>query len=123
MSDYIKHANQAEGEVWQARIYDDFGYNLIDPETGMRIGDKVKTFRYADPIHHPSDGSVLMRIKPVTRWRLFGGKSQFTKESPADAIVEGGVRDGQPVLSASEKSGMKTRDEWKAEGFFAEVIS
>lgn len=126
MSDYIKRGSVVDGEIWQARVYDDFGYNLIalNPKTGLmeRIGDTVKTFRYADPVFHPSTSEVLIIIKAVTRWRLTDGRPEFTKESPANVVVEHGPRIGLPAMTAAEKAGMKTQDEWKAGGFFPEVI-
>jgi len=105
---YIKHANTTDFEAMNARIYDRLGYNMIDPETDEKIGDKVKTYRYSTPIFHPSDGNdtCLMVMKPVTRWHEDGS---FTKESPAD--ITG-------LMRGDDLAAMKDRDEWHLEGFF-----
>jgi len=117
MTDYIKHGDMTSYDKLNAQIYDDLGYNQIVPFTGGKTrGEVTKTSRYDVPIPHPTSGEFLMRIKPVTCWHLDGS---FTTVSPADYVVEGGSRDGLPVLSITEKADMKTKAEWEAEGFFS----
>lgn len=129
---FLRFANASVGEAWQADIYDAFGYNLIalNPKTGRmeRVGDIAKTYRYADPIHHTTDGSVLMIVTPVTRWRLSGVNAVFTKESPDDRDkdgdpikIEGGPKDGQPIMTEVERTKTKTRKEWEAFGFPSDI--
>lgn len=122
---YFSHTSQAAADARNAIFYEDYGYNLIDPGTLIRLGKKYGTFRCFETFPHPTNNSVLMIVTPITRHHLDG---TFTKESPdgLDQLgrpvkVKHGPRDGLPMMSVAEKARTKSRSDWKTEGFFSDL--
>ncbi len=70
----------------------------------LEVQERTKTTGYSRPILHPTNNSVLMIIKEVSAWVGDVGR----RESPLEKI-----------MSAQEKSGLKSQAEWKSsDGFF-----
>ncbi len=68
------------------------------------VQTRTKTTRYTNHIEHPTNNSVLMIIKEVSAW----DGEIARRESPLTKI-----------MSAQEKSSLKSQAEWKAsDGFF-----
>ncbi len=95
---YRKFPNAASGETWQISVLALLGYT---PE----IQKENKTFRYADLERHPSTGEVLVIVKEVA------AHNPGRQKSPID------------FMTPPEKAEVKTRDDWKADGFFPEVVA
>ncbi|KKM21494.1 hypothetical protein LCGC14_1634890 [marine sediment metagenome] len=112
MINYIKHSNIASFNAMNDRIYKALGYErIVDNATGETVGDRVKTHRYARPINHPTNGTMLMIITPATRHHPDGS---FTNESPEDVAPD--------ILTEREKANMKGRAFWKQQGYFPDPV-
>lgn len=109
---FIKCKDDAVFDNLNDRIYNFYGYNemVTDPETGklVRRGVLVNTLRYAGKKkkRHPVTGEILFKVTAATRWHPDG---TFTEESPDD--IPG-------LMTAVEKSNIRSRLHWETGGFF-----
>ena len=66
---YIWCPNEAMFHALERRTYQRLGYMRPSNKPGFigkTKGEEVHTFRYCLPVKHPTDGSCLMVLKPVT---------------------------------------------------------
>ncbi len=97
MANYLEFNNIVDFNSANIRFFTELGYD-------SKVQTDTKTSEYASLILHPSNGKVLMIMKDVTVHGKTGDK-----ENPETNII-----------SSEEKVRVKTREEWKLEGYFPE---